>query len=153
MGRNETVGYKIRLIHNQIQKRIEERKRRNGDELTGMQRWILGFLMEHENEEIYQREIEAEFSVSRATASNMLQVMERRELILRIPASHDARLKRLALTDRARKMVTQARQDVREMEALLKKGFSQEEERQFLEYLGRVIGNLEEAVREEAEKI
>ena len=153
MGRNETVGYKIRLIHNQIQKRIEERKRRNGDELTGMQRWILGFLMEHENEEIYQREIEAEFSVSRATASNMLQVMERRELILRIPTSHDARLKRLALTDRARKMVTQARQDVRDMETLLKKGFSQEEERQFLEYLDRVLGNLEEDVREEAEKI
>ena len=39
------------------------------------------------------------------------------------------------------------------METLLKKGFSQEEERQFLEYLDRVLGNLEEDVREEAEKI
>lgn len=38
------IGYKIRLIHNQIHKRMEAKKQENEKEpLTGMQRWTLGF--------------------------------------------------------------------------------------------------------------
>lgn len=142
MKRAEMAGYKIRLIHNEIHKRMETKRLKNKDEATGMQRWIMGYLMEHDGEEIYQRDIEAEFSVSRATASHMLAVMERKELVCRLSVAHDARLKRLVLTERAKKMVSQARADVNEMEELLTAGMTQEERAQFLACLDRVLENL-----------
>lgn len=99
--RSETIGYKIRLLHNQLHKNMEAKREENEDNLTGMQRWTLGFLKDHADREVYQRDIEEAFSVSRATASNMLAVMERKGLIERAQVSHDARLKRLVLTDKA----------------------------------------------------
>ncbi len=142
MKRSQTVGYKIRLIHNEIHKRMEAKRLKNTDEATGMQRWIMGFLMEHDGKEVYQRDIEAEFSVSRATASHMITVMERQGLVCRLAVAHDARLKRIVLTERAKKMVKQARADVEEMEELLTAGMTGEEEAQFLGYLDRVLKNL-----------
>ena len=44
----DTIGYKIRLLHNQIHKRMEAKRQENEKEpLTGMQRWTLGFLRDH----------------------------------------------------------------------------------------------------------
>ena len=53
---------------------------------------------DHADTEIYQKDIEQEFKVSRATASNMLQLMERKGLIVRESVSCDARLKKISLT-------------------------------------------------------
>ena len=115
--RSETIGYKIRLLHNQLHKNMEAKREENEDNLTGMQRWTLGFLKDHADREVYQRDIEEAFSVSRATASNMLAVMERKGLIERAQVSHDARLKRLVLTDKAAALLDGAERYIREMEA------------------------------------
>lgn len=140
----DTIGYKIRLIHNQIHKRMEAKKQENEKEpLTGMQRWTLGFLRDHDGKDIYQKDIETEFSVSRATASNMLAVMERKGLVRRETVEHDARLKKLVLTDKARTMVERSEQDMREMEALLEKGLSDEEVKDLKKYLDRMLLNLD----------
>lgn len=111
--RSETIGYKIRLLHNQLHKNMEAKREENEDNLTGMQRWTLGFLKDHADREVYQRDIEEAFSVSRATASNMLAVMERKGLIERVQVSHDARLKRLVLTDKAAALLDGAERDIR----------------------------------------
>lgn len=143
MRRTDTLGYKIRLIHNQIHRVMEVKRRDNEGDLTEMQRWTIGFLKEHEGQEICQRDIEAEFSISRATASNMLQLMERKKLIERSSVAHDARLKKLVLTRNARDMLENAEKDMREMESILKKGMSQEEAVMLSGFLDRVILNLE----------
>ena len=39
--RSETIGYKIRLLHNQIHKNMEAKRMENEDNLTGMQRLML----------------------------------------------------------------------------------------------------------------
>ena len=70
----DMIGYKIRLIHNQIHKRMEAKKQENEKEpLTGMQRWTLGFLRDHDGKDIYQKDIETEFSVSRQPHQTCLQ--------------------------------------------------------------------------------
>ena len=73
----------MRLIHNRIHKQMESKRIENEGDITGMQRWTLGYLNDHADTEIYQKDIEQEFKVSRATASNMLQLMERKGLIVR----------------------------------------------------------------------
>ena len=53
----DTIGYKIRLLHNQIHKRMEAKRQENEKEpLTGMQRWTLGFLRDHDGKDIYQKD-------------------------------------------------------------------------------------------------
>lgn len=150
MRRIDTVGYKIRLIHNQIHKDMEAKRQANEEifALTGMQRWTIGFLREHENQAIYQRDIESEFQVSRATASNMLSVMERKGLIERLAVEHDARLKQLVLTEQGREIVERADLDMREMEEKLTRGFTPEEKKAFLAMLDRVLENLGETSRQ-----
>ena len=140
----DTIGYKIRLLHNQIHKRMEAKKQENEKEpLTGMQRWTLGFLRDHDGEDIYQKDIETEFSVSRATASNMLAVMERKGLLQREAVAHDARLKKLVLTEKARALVERSEQDMRDMEALLSKGLSETEIKNLKKYLDQMLLNLD----------
>ena len=144
MRRSNTVGYKIRLIHNQVHKYMEAKRSENENDLalTGMQRWTIGFLKEHEGQTIYQRDIEAEFKVSRATASNMLAVMERKGLLERRPVAHDARLKQLVLTERGNAIMERANSDIKEMETLLLRGFSEEEARELNGALNKILLNL-----------
>ena len=140
----DTIGYKIRLLHNQIHKRMEAKRQENEKEpLTGMQRWTLCFLRDHDGKDIYQKDIETEFSVSRATASNMLAVMERKGLVRREAVEHDARLKKLVLTEKARALVDRSEQDMRDMEALLAKGLSEGEIRDLKRYLDQMLSNLD----------
>ena len=143
MIHKEKVGYKIRLLHNQIHKIMEGKRLQNEGDLTGMQRWVIGYLSSHEKEDIYQKDIEAAFSISRATASNMLSTMERYELIQRVTVEHDARLRKIVLTDKAVEMLRKASDDVQEMEARLLHGMTEEEIAQLNRLLGRMMENLE----------
>jgi len=146
----DTIGYKIRLLHNQIHKRMEAKRQENEKEpLTGMQRWTLGFLKDHADREVYQRDIEEAFSVSRATASNMLAVMERKGLIERAQVSHDARLKRLVLTDKAAALLDGAERDIREMEARLTAGLSEEDVEHLKRCLDQMLQNLDVTIAED----
>ena len=65
MRHEDNVGYKMRLIHNRIHKQMEAKRIENEGNITGMQRWTLGFLNDRADTEIYQKDIEQEFKVSR----------------------------------------------------------------------------------------
>ena len=142
MRHEDSVGYKMRLIHNRIHKQMEAKRLENEGDITGMQRWTLGYLNDHADTEIYQKDIEQEFIVSRATASNMLQLMERKGLIVRESVSCDARLKKISLTGKAKNMVAKSDADIREMEQLITKGFHKEETEQLKHYLDRIMENI-----------
>lgn len=150
MDRKDTVGYKIRLIHNQVHKWMEQKRTKNESDLalTGMQRWTIGFLMEHENETVYQRDIEEEFRISRATASNMISVMERKRLLSRLPVAHDARLKQLVLTELGRAIMEQANRDVCQMEETLLMGLSEGEIAALKRSLDKLLVNLSDKQEE-----
>ena len=142
------IGYKIRLIHNQMQKQMEYRKSQNefeSGELTSMQRFTVGFLYHNRDKEIYQKDLEAEFAISRATASNMLTVMERKGLIKREPVEHDARLKKLVLTEAAKKLHARVLQDIFETEEMLTKGLSEDDKQKLHQYLDLMIQNIVDA--------
>lgn len=144
MAHHNTIGYKIRLIHNSVHRIMEAKRIENEGNMTGMQRWLLGFLQKNKDKAIYQKDIEAEFSISRATASNMLAGMERKGLIRRAAVAHDARLKKIELTEKAAAIVAKADKDIDEMEEKLKKGMTEEEIAVFLTLLDKVIQNIDE---------
>lgn len=74
------------------------------EHVTGTHGWVIGYLYDHRHEDIFQRDLERAFNMRRSTATGILQLMEKNELILRQSVPRDARLKKLTLTPKALKL-------------------------------------------------
>lgn len=122
------------------------RERRENDSfcVTQLQHWIVRYLEHNQKADTFQKDLEEEFHVSRATISNTLQVMERNGMICRTAVKQDARLKKITLTDKARQFSCQARKHVQELEQCMEKGMTKEERNELIRLLRRVRQNLEE---------
>ncbi len=140
----ETFGHRFRLIHNAIEKGIERRLGAVPEEerLTGVQCATLHYLFHHEDTDVFQKDIEAAFHISRATASNILKGMEKKGLIQRMPIEHDGRLKKLVLTQKAYEHDKQARIGIEKTERWVTRGMTEEEINTFRLLLDRAIQNL-----------
>lgn len=116
-------------------------------ELSGANRRILLYLCAaaEENRPVYQKDLETVFGITRSTASRVLELMERKGWLLRLPVEEDARLKRLALTPRAEDIAGDMRRNFNETAAMLTRGFSPEELQQLHVFLDRMHQNLEAA--------
>lgn len=69
--------------------------------------YIISYLCENEDKNIFQRDIELEFDLSRSTVSTILKELEKEELIERKSVIIDARLKKVVPTQKA-KMINEA---------------------------------------------
>ena len=146
------LGKEIRRLDNLIMRQIHrETSPAESLVVSGNNGRILRFLSEHQDREIYQKDLEEEFGITRSTASRVLGLMEQNGLICRESVPHDARLKKLVLTDQSRQMneqpppgQLQPGQRGKAMDARLLRGFTPDEERQLYAFLDRVRQNIEE---------
>ena len=67
--------------------------------MTISQLSTIGFLYFSQQGDVYQKDIESFFKLRRSTVSSQLDTLEKKGLIQRVPVSHDARLKKLVLTE------------------------------------------------------
>lgn len=96
----QVIPAQVRRVNNLIFRKINQFHRENNvDNVTPMHDWIMSYLYWHKNEAVYQRDIEREFSITRSTVTNILQLMERKGYIERQSVPQDARFKRLILTE------------------------------------------------------
>lgn len=145
---NQNIGHKIRIINNNIERYFLTSWEKAGIEPTRMQCATLHYLRSHQNEDVFQKDLEAAFSVSGATATNILKVMEKEGLINRIPMEKDARLKKLELTEKGIQFDNVAHENILRLEDGMKKDFTEEEITRFREYLERLTQNLVDLVEE-----
>lgn len=138
------IGMEISKTNNIIKRSCEKNNvKQRLYEATGKNGWIIGYLAEHKDEEIFQRDIENTFSMRRSTVSNMIKLMEKKGYIIREPVSDDARLKRLVLTEKSLKVHRQMMNEISRNENQMKKGISEEELEIFFNVLEKVQKNLE----------
>ena len=96
----QVIPAQIRRVDNLIFRKINQFARENGvEQATPMHGWIIGYLYRHRDTPVFQRDIEREFSITRSTVTNILQLMERKGYIERRSVPQDARLKQLVLTE------------------------------------------------------
>lgn len=96
----QVIPAQLRRVDNLIFRRINQFARANGvEQATPMHGWIIEYLYRHRDEPVFQRDIEREFSITRSTVTNILQLMERKGYIRRLSVPQDARLKQLVLTE------------------------------------------------------
>ena len=99
----QVIPAQLHRVDNLIFRRLNQFSRANGVEQTPpMHGWIIEYLYRHRDEPVFQRDIEREFSITRSTVTNILQLMERKGYITRRSVEQDARLKQLVLTEKGR---------------------------------------------------
>lgn len=99
----QVIPAQLRRVDNLIFRRLNQFSRANGvEQTTPMHGWIIEYLYRHRDEPVFQRDIEREFSITRSTVTNILQLMERKGYITRRSVEQDARLKQLVLTEKGR---------------------------------------------------
>lgn len=136
-------GLELRSLNNLIRRYFEFASHRKEIEtVTGNNGWIIRYLAENKDKDIYQKDLEEQFTVTRSTASKVLRLMEQKGLIRRQAVSRDARLKKIVLTEKAWKIKELMREDAEKMEKSLVKGFTEEELQAFYSYLQRMKANL-----------
>lgn len=108
--------------------------------LTSIQSRILGHLRhaEEEGRYVFQRDIEDVFRIKRSSVTSVLQTLEKKDLITRESVPGDARIKKLVLTEKARKMQVCTYHAIGKMEQEMKALFTEEEFCDFLDYMTRI---------------
>lgn len=143
MKNQNEAGKILRSIdHLLIRVNIQQAKKSGIDNCTAMHGWILGYLSRHRNEDIYQRDIEKEFSVTRSAVTAVVKKMENCGYIERVEVKHDARLKKLVITDKGEEMYKKIIESFQKTDSIITEGVYEEEYEVFMTVCRKIRDNL-----------
>ena len=113
-------------------------------EISRRQAAVIGIIDEYQGKPVFQKDISRILKIRRSTATSMLQDMEREDLIKRVPVGGDMRLKQLLLTEKSMRFAMLIREEFTMIQETIIRGFSEDEKKQFRNYLERIKENLTE---------
>lgn len=143
MDHNQTIGLEIKTLSNLIKRYVDNSAtKKYVDKLTGTHSWIIGYLYDNRDKDIFQRDLETEFSIRRSTATGILQLMEKNKLVIKSPVDYDARLKKITLTPKAIEIREIIAEDIKRIEAQLSKGLTEEEISVFFTVVSKIKDNI-----------
>ncbi len=133
-------------IINRISNRLQRCSRsiQNAVGIGQAQANVLKFiLVESPLHAIYQKDIEKEFGLRPPTVTEMLNVLEKKEYIKRVPDENDGRRKKIMFTDKAVAIKDVLRNQVETSEQVLLQNITPEEHQQFMKIAQKMLANLE----------
>ena len=149
--KEENIGAELRALNISLLRYLAKHKVRTNkeksdypDETRGLQIWVIDYLIKHQDEDIFQRDLEKEFVMRRSTATNFVKKMEQAGLIRRKPVAYDARLKKIILTVKAFELQAGMMAKKKEFETLLRGDLSEAEIKQFIATIQKIKHNLQE---------
>lgn len=146
-AKDRDIGMRFRMINNAIRRYVDRSSELKSelDNLTCSNGWIIAHLdhMEKLGRDVFQRDFENNFGITRSTASKVLKLLEKKGMIERVPVSHDGRMKRIIMTDKSRELSRRMNADYERTEKQLTRGFSDEELKKLCGFLDRIQQNLE----------
>ena len=141
----EKVLYQIKTLDKLILRNyICDNKDKNSDYfVTPTQIQVIEYMIEHDDEEVYQKDLEKALDLRRATLSGVLQTMEKNNLLERDLNSNDARVKKIILKYKARNIFLKHKNKIEELEQIVTEGISNEELNIFKNVIEKMKNNLE----------
>lgn len=129
----DAIGHEIKAVNHLMHRKMLECAAKNGiDKLTIMHGWIIAYLYNNQDKDIFQKNLEREFSISRSSVTNILQLMEKKGYIKRVSVENDARLKKIVLTDEGKSTKSSIDKTIISIEHEIDSVFSPEEKQTFL---------------------
>ncbi|HIY09610.1 MAG TPA: MarR family transcriptional regulator [Firmicutes bacterium] len=142
MGMEKDCGLWINTLSHKLKKRMNANMQSLG--LTGVQGRVMHYiLVKYARGPVYQRDVESAFSLSRSTATGILQLMEKNGLIQRESVACDARLKSLIPTEKAVQLDAEIGQYLRQTELRLTQGLTDAQLTLFMEIAAQMSANLD----------
>ena len=143
MKENEHLGFHLRTAHVLTRRYLDNLNEKSPVQLlTGLQGWVVGYLLDHRDRDVFQRDLETVFSVRRPTMTRMLQLMEKNGYITRESVEHDARLKKIVPTPKAEAGHKFVMDNIRRTEEKIAQPLTEEEISEFL----RIIKKIEQSL-------
>lgn len=140
---NTDIGIVLRAINNLLMRASVQQSKNSGiDNCTFMHGWILGYLCLHNEDNVYQRDIEREFSLTRSAVTSIVKNMEQKGYIKRIEVEHDARLKKLVITPSGKETHNKIVQNFKEMDKTIINHISDEDYKVFIKVCHQIKNNL-----------
>ncbi len=138
-------GPVLRSVNNLMMRAmVQQGKKLDVDNCTFMHGWVLGYLCEHKNESVYQRDIEREFYITRSAVTAVVKHMEKNGYIKRLEVEHDARLKQIVITPLGESVHKQILESVKALDKEMVKGITDKEYSVFLDVCHKVRNNLKD---------
>lgn len=137
----ETVGRSVGMLSNLIRRHFSTFSFH--DTLSGAQGKTLHFILVRGSEgDVFQKDVEEEYSLRPPTATKLLKDMEKNGLIRRETVPYDARLKRIVATEKALQYQELIRESLEETESRLTSGISEEDLDTFFRVIRQMIRNM-----------
>ncbi|MCI8919836.1 MAG: MarR family transcriptional regulator [Eubacterium sp.] len=108
---------------------------------SGSQGRVLHFLLAQQGD-IFQKDIEEEYSIRPPTATELLKKMEKNGLIHREAMADDARLKRIILDEKALQYKDVVLADITNLEEELTAGIAEEDLDVFFRVIEKMMANI-----------
>jgi DNA-binding MarR family transcriptional regulator len=149
--KEESIGVELRELNIAILRHMAKNKPKTTKDSSkhtcahganGLQVWVIEYLSQHQDKDIFQKDLEKEFIMRRPTATNFLKKMEQFGLLRRESVAYDARLKKIILTDKALEMQEAMRHRTDEFENLLRGNLTQEEITAFIATVKKIKRNM-----------
>ena len=138
--------YELIMEFRKLSKLAERRHRQDcnadANRPTFVQLWILKYLYDNRDIEIYQKDIEYAFEIRRATATELINQLEKKEFIRREPVGLDKRLKKLTITDKAIAVKQEFEAKTKKLRNDLLHGITAEEKKLLINILHKMQNNL-----------
>ena len=139
------VLFKIKELDKKIVRTmLKENSDINIPPLTSTQIQILKYMIEHQNENVYQKDLENVLNLRRATVSGVLQTMEKNNLIKREIYENDIRVKKIILNEKTKSIFLKNKQKIDEIEKNIIKNISKKDLDKFTQIIDKLITNLNE---------
>lgn len=145
MGEDSSkIGRMLKVIHTAM--RTEGNKRLIEKNLTSSQMDILVFIAseEREKKEINQVDIERHFSLTNPTVTGLLNRLQEKNFIKRVPSKKDARFNSIILTKYGKNFMKDCYEDCLNFEKSLVGNLDDNERRELIRLLDKVLKSIHE---------
>ena len=100
-------------------------------------------MIDNSDRDLFQKDVEKEFNITGATATNILKCLEKYNMIRRESVENDGRLKKIIVTEHGKRHDEKALNSLRKIENNMLNGMSDEEIILFNKLLEKCVSNLE----------
>lgn len=155
MKNEEQIGFHLKELGRLLDRNIMQKSLLNSEEdsVTAMHGWMLGYIYHNMDREIYQKDFESEFHLAKSSVTAALQSLEKSGYIDRVPVEHDARLKKIVLTEKGLRFHDTIEESIQYMEERLTSGLSEKQRKDLFEIFGLIKAQLEEEIATDRARI
>lgn len=137
------IGAEVKALSHAYRRQFSEAIRQAGaEDLSAMQGHVIGYLYYCRDKDVFQRDIEETFNITRSSVTGIVKLMEEKGYLTRQSVQGDARLKKLTLTPKGLNHHQRAMAAIDQVETDALRGFTPEEIDLFRSLCTRIRTNL-----------